>query len=255
MSKAPATGRNLIIFLLCIFIAAAAYKYSMSSSGSDTENRVAVTEQSAQDKAGDEPVTAEMAAEAMPEEAAPEEEIKVNVAAALARRALGDPEAPVTVEDFSSLTCPHCARFHNDVFPKIKANYIDTGKVYWVATDFPLDRVAMQASVMARCAPVDAYFIIIDQLFATQKEWATSEDPTTALAKVGADAGLQPEMFEACLNKEALTEELFKRMQKAGKDYQISATPSFVLNEGVETITGELAYDKFAAKIDALLTN
>lgn len=255
------TGRNLIILILCVFVALGAYKFTMSSSAPDSEaakNAAMALKETGEDM----PATGETSEEQTAKEKAEavkaameaaDEGITVNVAAVLAKRALGDPEAPVTVYDFSSLTCPHCARFHNDIFPQIKENYIDTGKVYWVAHDFPLDRKAMQATIMARCAPVDAYFVIVDQLFATQEDWVMSENTPVKLAQIGADSGLSPELLEACLNHEALQDELFKRMKKLGQKWQISATPSFVLNDGAETVTGELAYEKFARKIDALI--
>lgn len=252
MSKLSATGRNLVIFILCIFVALAAYKYTMSPSEPSGEEQAAAVEEQGASTQED---VKETEPAAGPETETAQADIKVDVARALARRAMGDPEAPVTIYEYSSLTCPHCASFHAEVLPVIKEKYIDTGKVYWVANDFPLDRNAMQAAVMARCAPVDNYFAVVEELFAGQKEWGMSNNVPVALARIGEDHGLEPAYLEACLNNEALSEELYKRMKKAGQKHEIRATPSFVLNDGADVISGGLPYDKFARRIDALLTD
>ena len=99
----------------------------------------------------------------------------------LAEMTLGDPAAPVTVVEYASLTCPHCARFHTEVLPEFKKKYIDTGKVYFVFREFPLDQLSLAAFMLARCAAPGGYFPMVELLFTRQQEWAFVENPAPAL--------------------------------------------------------------------------
>ena len=118
---------------------------------------------------------------------------------------LGDPNAKVTVIEYASLTCPHCAGFHTTILPELKKLYIDTGKVKLVFRDFPLDRVALQASLLAECVPADRYFAMVDMLFQTQAQWSRARDPQDALSKAGRLLGIDDVKFRACQDdKEAL---------------------------------------------------
>ena len=113
--------------------------------------------------------------------------------------ALGDPDAPVTVIEYLSFTCPVCRHFHQNVFNRLKPDYMDTGKVRFVVRDFPLNAPALQAAVLAHCAGRDRYFAFIDVLFTTFDDWAASRDYTEKLAQIGELGGVSRDRFEACL--------------------------------------------------------
>ncbi|MDI9314456.1 MAG: DsbA family protein [Hydrotalea sp.] len=148
---------------------------------------------------------------------------------------IGNPNATVTVYEFSSLTCPHCAAFQATVLPKIKKKYIDTGKIKWQMVDFPLDNVAYGAAVMARCMTDKArYNGLLDTLFKTQSEWASNQDPKAGVMNVMARAGVDSKAAEACLkNKKNLADVAAAR--KLGEALGINSTPTFfVMDQMVE---------------------
>jgi len=161
---------------------------------------------------------------------------------------LGKPDAKITVIEYASLSCPHCANFNKDVLPKIKAEYIDKGLVRWVFRDYPLNRPAFQAAILAHCASPMRYFSLVDQLFQSQDYWLTQPDPLAALKQIGASVGVDDKAFEACLNDEALKNKILTRVQEANDKYKIDATPTFVI-KGV-THAGELPYDDFKKLLD-----
>lgn len=169
----------------------------------------------------------------------------------LADRVLGKADAPVTMIEYASLTCPHCAAFHGDQLQQIKKNYIDTGKVALVFRDFPLDRLALAASMMARCAPKERYFGIISALFLGQQSWARDPNPTGALAGVGRLAGMPQETFEACLKDRDVLNGIVKMRSEAEKQYGVESTPTFIING--QKIEGGQPYETFAQVIDAAL--
>lgn len=164
---------------------------------------------------------------------------------------LGDPNAPVTVIEFASLTCPHCASFHNQTLPELQKRYIDTGKVQLVMRDFPLDRVALQAAVVARCGGPERYKGFIDVLFRSQERWARAPDPVVALTQIARMGGLPPEQVNACLADEALTNRILQTRLDAQEEYEISSTPSFVIDGEVHA--GDQGIDGFAALLDPLI--
>jgi len=178
---------------------------------------------------------------------------QLDLAAALAERSLGKAEAPVTIIEFSSLTCPHCADFHEKVLPELKARYIDSGKVRLILRDFPLDRVALTGAVLARCAPADRYFGFIDVLFKSQSRWARASDPLKALAQIGKLGGLGEAEFEACQKNQGLIDGLLQHRLEAEKQFNIQSTPTFVFNNGQKRIEGALPFERFAEVIDQLL--
>nr|WP_207456395.1 DsbA family protein [Azospirillum sp. SYSU D00513] len=171
---------------------------------------------------------------------------------ALSERVLGKADAPVTIIDYSSMTCPHCATFHTDVLPKIKEKYIDTGKVKLVFRDFPLDRVALAASAMARCAPEERYFPLLDVLFKSQSQWARASDPTKALSQYGKLAGMQQATIDACIADQTLADGILKFRMQGTDEHKVQSTPTFVLNDGTK-IEGAQSIETFSAAIDKLL--
>ena len=165
--------------------------------------------------------------------------------------AVGDPDAPVTVIEFLSLTCPSCERFHKNVYKQLKTAYVDTGKVRFVARDFPLNAPAFQAAVLAHCAGRDRYFTFIDVLFQTFDDWASSRDYTDMLAQIGELGGVSRDRFEECLNDKALENTIFQSIVDGQAEYDVSGTPTLVVNG--EKYDGKMTFDALSKHIDRLL--
>lgn len=171
--------------------------------------------------------------------------------AVLSDFAFGRPDAPLTIVEFASMTCPHCAEFHEQVLPKLKSEYIDTGKVRLVYRDFPLDGLALRAAMVARCAGADRYAGFVEVIYAQQKTWARAQDPLQALEKLARQGGLSAESFKACLaNKQVETYVLTSRMS-GEREFKISGTPSFVIED--KTHKGIESFDELKRIIDPLL--
>ena len=176
----------------------------------------------------------------------------IDTTKALADRVLGDPKAPVTITDYSSMTCPHCARFHVDTLPKIKEKYIDTGKAKLVFRDFPFDQWALRAAMMARCAPQERYFPLLDVLFKSQAQWSTAKDPAAALTQIGKLAGVSEDTIKACWADQKLADGLLTMRLEAQNQHKVESTPTFILNDGAAKIEGSQPFEAFAAAIDKL---
>jgi protein-disulfide isomerase len=156
-------------------------------------------------------------------------------------RILGKADAPITMIEYASLTCPHCAAFQEQVVPALKTEYIDQGLVRLVYRDYPLDFPALQAAQLARCAKDDTkFFGLIDTLFKLQHDWGLSKDVPGALAKIGALAGMDKATVDKCLADDALKNTILERRQEAETKYGINSTPTFIVNgqilKGVHTI-------------------
>ncbi len=176
-----------------------------------------------------------------------------STAAMLADRGEGDRQAPVTIIEYSSLTCPHCAEFDEKTLPLLKKDYIDTGKVYFISRDFPLDKVALDAATMARCAPPENYFALVDLLFKGQKSWAFAADPTAAMSTLGRFAGMSDSDVKACLANEDLQKGIAAERADAETKYGVDGTPAFIFNNGATKLSGADSYDTFKSTIDGLL--
>lgn len=174
----------------------------------------------------------------------------VDVPAALADRVLGNPDAPVTIIDYSSLTCPHCADFHNTTLPQIKKEYLDTGKAKLIFRDFPFDQWALKASALARCAPKERYYPLLDVLFKQQNVWSRAADPAKALKQIGALAGVPEAAVDACWASKELTDGILQIQIDGSVKDKVEATPTFVIN-GKEKISGAQPFAAFAKAIDA----
>ncbi|MEK0082181.1 DsbA family protein [Benzoatithermus flavus] len=172
-------------------------------------------------------------------------------AAEVSEGVLGDPNAPVTLIEYSSLTCPHCAAFQRDTFPALKQRYIDTGKVKMVLRDFPLDEVALKAAVIAHCAGADKYPRFVDVFFLQQASWTRAQDPIAALKQLAKLGGLGEDAAEACLADEAMEKAVLQSRLDAQQRYNVRSTPTFIL--GDKTFSGSRSIDEFAAMIDPLL--
>jgi protein-disulfide isomerase len=145
-------------------------------------------------------------------------------------RILGSPNAPITVIEYASMTCPHCARFENDVLPEIKKKWIDTGKVKWVLRDYPLDEPALRAAMIARCAPPDRFYAYVDTFFAAQEKWMMARDYHEALARLVKLGGMSKEEFDSCLKNTALENRIVEGRLIASKELDVNSTPTFFIN-------------------------
>ena len=145
-------------------------------------------------------------------------------------RILGSVDAPITIIEYSSLTCPHCAAFHADALPQIKETWIADGRVRLVYRHFPLDAAALRAAAVANCIEGERYFGFLDLLFKGQQRWAKSADPIKALGQLARLAGLSQEKFEVCVNDEAEMDRILLRRQDGVKTYGVQSTPTLIVN-------------------------
>lgn len=170
----------------------------------------------------------------------------------LPEMALGPADAAVTITEYASITCPHCAAFNANVFPKIKAAYIDTGKIRFVFREFPLDPVAAASSVLSRCiANGDAakYFEVTDALF--RQDWSKVTKPRETLNQIGQQAGLDEHQVGTCLKDEALFNKIVAERAYASAKLKINATPTFLING--DRIVGQTPFEEFDRRIKELL--
>ncbi|MBV9456725.1 MAG: DsbA family protein [Bradyrhizobium sp.] len=167
--------------------------------------------------------------------------------------AIGPADAKVTVTEFASMTCPHCAAFNAETFPKIKAEFIDTGKIRYIFREFPLDIKAAAGSMLARCIAKDdagKYFAVVDLLFRQQNDWVV-KNTTETLTRIGKQAGLSAPEVEACLKDQTLLNKIAADQKYASDVLKVDSTPTFFVNG--ERIKGETSIDEFEKKINPLL--
>ena len=163
---------------------------------------------------------------------------------------LGDPNAPITIIEYASMTCSHCAEFHNKTYPDLKKNHIDTGEVKFIFREFPLDKLAMATSMLARCVDNEISMAFIEILFKNRDRWI-SENALNELKNFSKQAGLDSNEFDACLNNQQLLDDLIAGKEKAIEDYKINSTPSFIING--EVVSGNKPYSFFESKIEQIL--
>jgi len=154
-------------------------------------------------------------------------------------RVLGAADAPVTIIEYSSLTCPHCAAFHNATLPQVKSDWIDPGKARFIHRHFPLDRLALQAALLANCLEGAEHFAMLDALF---KGWARADDPTAALATIARLAGFDQARFDACISDEVEMDKILARAQDGQNTYDVNATPTLIVNG--KKVEGGLDYGR-----------
>jgi protein-disulfide isomerase len=145
-------------------------------------------------------------------------------------RILGKTDAPVTIIEYASLTCPHCAAFEKDILPKIKSEWIDTGKAKLVFRDFPLDGSALKAAIVARCAPPERFYGFIGVLFAQQGSWGLAQDPVPGISRIAKLGGMSDDQVQACLKDDALQNKVLAGRLAAEQQYQVESTPTFFIN-------------------------
>ncbi len=169
----------------------------------------------------------------------------------LGDKVLGSEKAPVTIVEYASMTCSHCANFHATVYPTLKSKYIDTGKVRFVFREFPLDAVATGAFMLARCAPGDKYFPMVEVLFEQQKNWAFTKDPARGLLAIAKQAGFTEQSFETCLTDNKLNEAIQEVARRGNEKFGVNSTPTFFVNG--QLVRGEMTPDALDKLLEPLL--
>ncbi|MDF1720482.1 MAG: DsbA family protein [Minwuia sp.] len=164
---------------------------------------------------------------------------------------LGDPDAPVEVIEYASMTCPHCRRFHEEVYPALKKEWVDTGKVRFVFREFPLDRYALQASMLARCGGEQKFFGFIDLLFKQQASWTSASDPAAALRQIGLLGGISSDAFDACMADESLVDSILATRLDGHQRMKVSGTPSVYVNG--EKVGDPMDYADISSRIRSAL--
>ena len=167
--------------------------------------------------------------------------------------ALGKADAPITIFEFASLTCPHCAEFDAETLPKVRADWIDTGKARLIFRDYPLDQNALKAAVIAHCVPENQFFNFIDVLFKNQVNWAegSTDEVTQALMRIARLGGLSEDKFNACLNDKALSDRILDERLTAQNQYGVNSTPTFFVNG--KKVVGALPYEQFDQELAAAM--
>ena len=170
---------------------------------------------------------------------------------AMKEMVLGNQEAKITVIEYASLGCPHCAQFHSGTYQDVKKNYIDTGKIKFIFRDFPLGTPALAASMISRCSGSAKYFGMIDIFFQGQKQWSQAENPMTALKKIARFGGMSATDVDDCLQNQELLDYIQNTARDGGEKHKINSTPSFVIDG--ETHSGGLPYADFKKLLDKAL--
>lgn len=165
--------------------------------------------------------------------------------------ALGDPDAPLTVYEYASFTCPHCASFHTDTFPEFREKYIDTGKVRFVLREVYFDQYGLWASMVARCGGEQGFYPMADALLSSQATWTRAPDIGHAIQQVGRRAGLPAERLQQCLSDREFAKGLLERYQEHRQADDIQSTPTFVIDG--EKHTGAMGFEEFSALLDDAL--
>jgi protein-disulfide isomerase len=168
----------------------------------------------------------------------------------LGEESMGNDKAPVTIIEYASMTCPHCAHFALNTFPEIKEKYIDTGKVRFILREFPFDPVAEGAFMLARCAGKDKFFPLVDLLFRTQQTWAV-EHPLEPMLATVKQAGFTEESFKQCLSDDKLKKGVEWVRDRASKEFNVDSTPTFFING--KKYTGAMSFEDMQKLIDPLV--
>ena len=169
----------------------------------------------------------------------------------LGDRTLGKDDAPVTIVEYASMTCPHCAHFHETTYPELKKRYIDTGKVRFIFREFPLDPLAAGASMLARCADKDKFYPMIETLFQQQRQWAV-EKPIPKLMALAKQAGISEQTFNACLSDQKMLDAMQAEQKRATDKFGVNSTPTLFIN-GKKQVGG-VSIEDLAKVIDPLVT-
>lgn len=210
---------------------------------------------------------AEPAAPAAPAEPAPAPAAKVELPTSdrdvnmeealkpgpLPEMASGDPNAPVKIIEYMSMTCPHCAHFHEATLGEIKKKYVETGKVYFIVREFPFDPASTAAFMLARCAPAGQQDAFVSMFLKQQRAWAAPADGDVrgAMLQNAKLAGFTQESFEACLTNQQLAADVSAVRDRGAKEFGVQSTPTFLING--KAYSGDMSVDTMSALIDSLL--
>ena len=175
----------------------------------------------------------------------------VDTIEALESKSFGDENAKVKIVEFASLTCGHCAKFHNEVMPVLKEKYIEKGLIHFTYKDFPLDKFALKASMIARCAGNEKFFKFLDVFYKKQKDWTRTKDPFKSLLKIAKFGGLKDEELKVCIGNKSIEDGILKQRLNSSKKYDIKATPTLYLNG--EKYNGDLTIEALESKIKSML--
>jgi len=168
-------------------------------------------------------------------------------------RMIGQDRAPIVIDEYISLTCPHCADFYLNTLPKLEKKYVDTGKVRIILHDYPLDGASLKAAALARCMPAEEFFSFIQVLYENQTKWALSANPDKILVQYARLGGLDADRAQACLSDPTLQSAVIAERSYASDQYGVQSTPTFIFNNGVEKMEGAAQIDAFATIIDRML--
>ncbi|GLK57087.1 protein-disulfide isomerase [Methylopila capsulata] len=163
----------------------------------------------------------------------------------------GKDDAPVTIIEYASMTCGHCAQFAATTFPKLKEKYIDTGKVRFILREFPLDPIAAAGFMIARCAGDDKYFAVVDALFARQRDWAYATDPVAGLQTLAKQFGFTQETFESCLTNQEMLDGINAVRARGAEKFGVNSTPTFFINGKIQR--GAIGFEDLEKILEPLL--
>jgi protein-disulfide isomerase len=170
---------------------------------------------------------------------------------ALPDMVLGDRNAPVTIIEYASMSCPHCAEFHNTTLARIKTEYIDTGKVKLIFREYPLNQPAVYGAILARCSGPQRFFPFIEAMFKQQAAWAAATDVVGRLTQIGQIGGVTAEQYQACLNDRTLTNQIIQTRLTGEQQYSVQSTPTFII--GDQIVEGALPYEAFRQAIEDVI--
>lgn len=179
------------------------------------------------------------------------DEAKLLAASGLKDMVMGKAEAPVTIVEYASMTCPHCAHFATTTLPAIKEKYIDSGKAKLILREFPFDPRAAAAFMLARCAPEERYYPLVEVLFKQQEQWAGAANAEEPLLQISKLAGFTQESFKACLTNQKLLDDVNAVRERGANEFGVDSTPTFFINGA--KYSGALSVDEMSAIIDGLL--
>lgn len=165
--------------------------------------------------------------------------------------AVGNPEAPIVVIEYFSLTCGHCLKFHRDTYSAFRRDFVETGKARYILRDFPLNIPALNAAKLAHCGGQERYFAFIETLFAQFEQWTSASDYVDALTKIGELGGVSEADFKACMADKQLEARLLSIALDGEQKYNVASTPSFVING--KLFEGAMKIDKFAEVLNAFM--
>jgi protein-disulfide isomerase len=242
------TGKKVLLGVFTALILSAGVYYLYDNRIDDAAGDIASAEE-----AGLTPEAASPIVENTPELKVTD--IKVEVTAdinASKPRILGNKNAPLTITEYASFTCPHCAQMEESVLPYLLRDYVATGKAKIILSDFPLNREAMDATLLSRCVPTESYVPFRAMVFANLETWPANHPQM--LKQFAALAGLDDAKATACLNDKKTEEAIIKTMQEAGEKFNVKSTPSFVINNDPNnTIIGAVSLEQFTNALDATL--